>query len=213
MKKLIIALLLITLLFLGASCKPTKIEPAEAEIGNFKIPADYSTYTYEGLFSISYPQSWVPATSVMEDLFEQAKDWLEDLDPESYSEDTSILFLGGIPTLEGYYPSVTIVVMPRSLGYWALDEIVEAEHQWSLTYEAIADYREISRTRTNIGGLEAIVCETEDNYPEYGEWRYMLTYVCKGSYAWLVTCASENVDFNKYKGTFENIANSFEILK
>ena len=62
----------IIILILIVSCAAPKLIPAPTP--EPEIPVSFTTYTSEGLFNISYPQDWVPATSMMEELFEQMID-------------------------------------------------------------------------------------------------------------------------------------------
>ena len=208
-RKLTISLITITtLLLLSLSCAPPELKPTQTY--EPPIPTHYSTYTSEGLFSISYPPDWVPATSIMEEMFEEVKELMESTDPEVSLEGASILFLGGIPTEEGYYPTVNILVGPRSVGYWTLDEIDEAESLWAR--EHTEGYHENSYIRVVVDGKESSILDSEDNEPGYGRWRYLQLTTIKDKFVWIVSCASESEDFKDYEDTFYNIVRSIRIL-
>ncbi len=209
-RKLTISLITITtLLLLSLSCAPPELEPTQTS--EPPIPTHFTTYNSEGLFSISYPPDWVPATSIMEELWEETKELMKSTDPEVSLEDTSILFLGGIPAEEGYYPGVNILVMPRSAGYWELDEIVEAECQYSMEYTQ--GYREYSRVRTVVDGRQAVIIDSEDcDPPEMGRWRHLQLFMTKDKFVWCVTCSAELEDFEDYEDTFNSIVRSLRIL-
>ncbi|GAI46661.1 unnamed protein product, partial [marine sediment metagenome] len=58
-KKLTVTLTMTTiLLLLTVSCTPPTLTPTTTP--EPEIPAHFTTYTSEGLFSISYPPDWVP---------------------------------------------------------------------------------------------------------------------------------------------------------
>ena len=198
----------IILSLLAVSCAAPTLTPTTTS--EPEIPAHFTTYTTEGLFSISYPPDWVPATSIMEEMLEEAKEWIKSVDPEVSVEEQRMLFMGGIPTEEGYYPSVSILVVPRSIGFWTLDEIVETDSAWCR--ENLQKYREYSLLNTTIDGREAAISDWEDYDPDMGTWRYITAYLLKDKFVWLVTCAAESEDLKDYEDTFYNIVRSIRIL-
>ena len=203
---------LMTLLPLTMSCVTPEIEPTMTT--EPPIPAHYATYTSEGLFSISYPPDWVPATSLIEDVTEMLIEWIESVDPElEIPEGTYVLFLGGIPVEEGYWPNVNIVVIPRSIGYWTLDEIVEYDCQAAMMY--LQDFREYSRTETIVDGKEAVILDSENCDPVlgFGMTRYLQLYTVKDEFVWVVSCTYDSEDFQKYKDDFNAIVRSLRILQ
>ncbi len=146
----------------------------------------------------------------MGELFEETKEWIKNLDPEVLLEGQRMLFLAGIPTEEGYYPGVNVIVTPRSVGFWTLDEIVETDSAWCR--ENLQKYREYSLLNTTIDGREAAISDWEDYDPDYGTWRYITTYLVKDKFMWSVTCAAESEDFKDYEDTFSDIVRSIRIL-
>ena len=208
-KKLILSLSIVTIVLLVTmSCAPPTLTPTTTP--EPEIPAHFTTYTSEGLFSISYPPDWVPATSIMEELFEEVKEWMKGVDPEVLVEEQRMLFMGGILTEEGYYPSVSVIVMPRSVGFWTLDEIVETDSAWCR--ENLLKYREYSLLNTTIGGREVAISDWEDYDPDMGTWRYITAYLVKDKFVWLVGCGAESEDFKDYKDAFSDIVRSLRIL-
>ena len=198
----------IVLLVLIVSCAPPTVTPTATP--EPEIPIHFTTYTSEGLFSISYPPDWVPATSIMEEVFEEVKELMKITDPEVQLEGVKMLFMGGIPTEEGYYPSVNIAIVPRSVGYWDLTEIVEAESQYSM--EHTSGYHEYSQVRTVVDGREAILIDSEDYEPDWGTWRYLQLFMTKDKFVWVVTCSTESEDFKDYQDTFYSVVRSLRIL-
>jgi len=202
----ILLILLSVTLVVSCQQQPTPAPAAESE-----IPATFSTYTSEGLFSISYPQGWAPVTSVIGEIEEESKDWVKSVDPEAEVEEIKLLFMAGMPIEEGYYPSVCIAAAPRSMGYYTLDEIVESEGLWSREY--LQRYRVHSQVRTFVDGREADIISDEDYTPEDGLWRYITLTMVKDDFVWFVTCSSESEDFNDYEDIFYSIVRSIRILK
>ena len=80
-KKLILSLSIVTIVLLVTmSCASPTLTPTTTP--EPEIPAHFTTYNSEGLFSISYPPDWVPATSIMEELWEETKELMKSTDPE-----------------------------------------------------------------------------------------------------------------------------------
>ncbi|MBA7589778.1 hypothetical protein ES708_31868 [subsurface metagenome] len=210
-RKLVITVTALTILLpLTLSCATPELEPTTT--AEPPIPTHYSTYTSEGLFSISYPQDWQPATSLIEQLTEWTEEWLQSVDPAAeIPEGLAFLFVGGIPSEEGYMPSVNVVIQPRAAGYWALDEIVEAEHQWCMMY--LQDYREYSRTETIVDGRESVIIDCEFYDPSLGMFRDLCLFTVKDEFAWSVTCSCYNENFQEYEDDLNSIVRSFRILK
>lgn len=174
-------------------------------------PADFTTYTSEGLFSISYPPDWTPATSVMGELWEEVKEQMESEVPGVSLGDAEMLFLAGIPTEEGYYPNIGIVVESRSPGYRTLNEVVEANDAFDREYTT--GYQVLSQVKTTIDEREAVVIDSVDDEPGFGKWRYIQMFMVKDKFAWMVIGSAEFDDFKHYEDTFYDIARSFRILK
>jgi hypothetical protein len=187
---------------LGSS--PTPLAPPS--ITEPSIPADFSTYTREDFFSISYPSDWTPAMSFIEEVWEEIKYEIEGTTDADLG-DAAMVFLGGLPDPEGYYPTVSVLVTSRTTGYWSLHEIVEIEDQFER--DNTPGYQELSRVETTIGGREAIIIDSKDNEPGYGPWRYLQIATVDDEYAWWVTCSCEMGDFEKFESVFYSIVRSF----
>jgi len=127
-------------------------------------------------------------------------------------EDAGVVFLAGMPHNGEYYPSVNIVVISRSPGYWTLDEVAEAEDELGRMYPT-AGYELLSRTKTTVGGIEALVDDSVDNEPDYGKWRYIQMLLVKDKFVWVVTCAAEFDDFKHYEDDFYGAVRSLRILQ
>ena len=208
-KKLaVIVITAMILSLLAVSCTTPTLTPTTTP--EPEIPAHFSTYTSEGLFSISYPPDWVPATSIIEEVFEAVVEQLHALAPGVALEEAQMVFIGGMPIGEAYYPSVNIMVGPRSIGYWTLDEIVEADIQFASEY--IQGYHQYSQIRTTVDGREAVILDSEDYDPYLGMWRFLQLFTVKDNFVWLVTCKSKLEDFRDYEDTFYSIVRSIRIL-
>jgi len=212
MKNIYLAVLLILASFaLAVSCAPPELKPATSINYTPAVPiSGFTTFTSEGLFSISYPQDWSLANSLLEELREVGIDLIEGIDPDIDLSDVQLLFMAGKETLEGYYPNVMISVTPRSIGYYNLDEICEAEERWAKEY--LQGYEVNSQVRTVINGLEADITIDEDYEPEFGTWRYITVTIVKDDFVWFVGCSSESEDFPEYEDTFDKIVRSIRIL-
>ncbi len=202
----------IIVLILIVSCAPPRLTPTTtpAPTPELQIPPHFTTYTSEGLFSISYPPDWAPATAMMEDVWEEVKEWIKSVDPEVSVEEQQVLFLGGIPIEEGYYPNVNIMVTPRAIGYWTLNEIVEADDVWCR--EHLQKYREYSQINTNIGEREAVISDWEAYDPDLVTWRYLTAYIVKDKFLWTITCSAESGEFKDFEDDFYAIIRSLRIL-
>lgn len=171
------------------------------------VPEHFSTYTSEGLFSISYPPDWEPAMSVLEELEEAIKQWYKSVGQESQAREMQLAFYGEKITHEGYNPYVTVQMQPR--GFWALDAWIKADSQWCR--DNLEKYVEYSTIRTVIGGKEAIISLWQDYDPDMGIWRYTTAFIAGEQLFWLVTCGCEDRDFDEYSDTFDDIVRSLRV--
>jgi hypothetical protein len=211
MKRAVVVLvpLLAIILVLGA-CTTPAATPTPEQTSEPAIPAHFTTYTHEGLFSISYPSDWQVATSIMEEFVEEAKRDIEARGPGASLENVGLVFFAGKETQEEYYPSVNITTDLRYSGYWTLDEIMAASSRWDKEYTP--GYKELSINRVTVDGRDAAILDCEDNVPPYGRWRYIHLYTVKDDFVWLVTCSCEYQDFNEYVDMFNSIVRSLRIL-
>lgn len=184
--------------------------PVTAPAPETLIPTNYSTYTEEGLYSISYPSDWEPALSIIEEINQEAKEIIKSEDPEIPIEQAVIIFIAGIPMEGGYMPNVNITVetFPRAL---TVDEYVEGGVQ-SLK-RLMPDYYEFSRTRKDIGGRDAIILDCEGSHYTIGKFHWLQMSIVDGKGGWGVTITSQPDEFSKYEDDFHSILNSFRLLK
>jgi len=191
--------------------EPTPTHPPVTTTFEPPIPASFTTYTNERLFSISYPSNWQVMTSMMEEIIEDVKGEMETEDPTVYLENITVLFSAGNKISEEYYyPGVSIATDLRATGYWTLEEVNEANSLYDR--ENTPGYKELSVNWTKVDGRDAVIIDSEDNEPGYGRWRYTHMFTVQGDFVWLVTCACEYQDFNGYEDTFHSIVRSLRIL-
>jgi hypothetical protein len=83
---------------------------------NQSIPSNFSTYTHEGLFSISYPKEWQPALSIIESLRQKTNEYLKSTGGTGILDKTQVVFLGGIQFADdSYNPNVSVSVTPVNI--------------------------------------------------------------------------------------------------
>jgi predicted nucleic acid-binding Zn ribbon protein len=105
-----------------ATQPPTSIEPEPA------IPAHFATYTDElGLFSVSYPPEWELDLGVIEEKEQAIRDIISSIDSDLPVEGASVLFLAGVPSEMGLFPSVTVGVEPCPVIVCTHDAVIKAE--------------------------------------------------------------------------------------
>lgn len=176
-----------------------------------EIPAHYITYTNEGLFSISYPPDWEPATSIMGEQCEGVAETLKRADLELPLESASLLLLVGLPTDAGWAPNVNILVESLLGDELTHNDMVEA--QTADIEITLQDYHEITRIKTTVGGKEATILEYEATYPGIGKLHQLVMLSLVGNNAWMVTCTPLPGEFNEWSDDFNAVVRSLRILQ
>ncbi len=130
---------LVLLALLAAACGTTATPvPTPIPKPEPTIPPHFTTYTNEQkLFSISYPQDWEPALSLLAELEETTKELLKSVESDLRLEKASMVFVAGIPTEEGFHPNVNIFV--ESLDVSSLVDAVEMSIKGIKTI--VSDYK------------------------------------------------------------------------
>lgn len=174
------------------------------------IPEQYTTYTEQGLFSISYPPEWEPALSIMEELEQEVKESIESITSDLPLERTSVIFIAGIPKGIGYEPNTSVLVeyLPEVRTQ---DEAIEAEMRG--LRQVVQDYHEFSRIKTTIDGREATIIDYEATWPEGDKIRQLVMMTLVDEYVWLVICAPPTGEFEIWDDDFHSIVRSLRILK
>ncbi len=191
-----ITFLLVGLLLLGA-CAP-------ARVSDPSIPAHFTTYRDKaGLFTISYPSNWELAFSLI--------------------DNSNTIFVAGKPYQDGYNPSVSILLLPYKqtllLPYqptddsaWKLEDFVEVKVQEEI--KLFKEYHENSRTTIVVGGKEAIVLDSQSEFPGFGTTRSLKMYVRNDKLVWEVICGVLPANnFSDFATDFHAIVRSLRILK
>jgi len=195
MKRILLPVLVIGILLLGACGAQTSVSEPE-------IPANYTTYTDEtGLFSISYPPSWVGESNPI---------------PKSPDSQFYMVFSAIAPTGTSYSPRVLITVF----------ELSESDIQQNITHDQIVDtlvtvhkevyqnYYEFSRVKTTVGGREATIIDWEGEDPQdLSKLRYLNTFILANHTVWIVQCLTLPEQFSNWEEDFQTIVRSFRILK
>ncbi len=174
-----------------------------------QTPDDYSRYEVDGFFRISYPPDWEPTQSYFEELEIYEMEYVLESGPKADSEEWQPIFLAGKATEESYYPILAVAIVKQPFPYLELDEVVEHEANRQRTNEP--GWRELSRKKTTIGGLEACITKSRKDEP-YGVLKSVEAYLVDRNYFWYVLCYAEESDFDEYEDTFDNIVRSFRPL-
>ncbi len=204
-KRFSLLFLVIAFLSLGAF--------AQSELS---IPTNFTTYTDEAnFFSISYPENWEPAFSILESLKQETDNYLKGIDEEGYSEKSNVVFLGGVPLDSGYYnPDITIAIFTEPLvdDNVKLEDVVEVlAHEIKRISE---EYREFSRTKTIIDGRQAILLDFEARNPNMPLVHCLIINMFIDKYLWTITCGvSPPLKFIDFKNDLYTIVKSFRVLK
>jgi len=194
-KRLLVA---IASLLLVAGCYgPSHVTPTPVVEPEPEIPPNFTTYTSEGLFSISYPPDLVPDTESMETYAEIPR---EDLRP---------VFSGYIPIEGGSYAFLMVMVSPWPTG-WTLDELIEDE--WQYLRNNQPGFLVYSQDKTVVDGREAVILKFRIWGLDVGEWRNLDLFIVKDNLLWWVGCYAEPEAFKDFEDTFYSILRSFRIL-
>jgi hypothetical protein len=176
------------------------------------IPSNYQTYTDEtSAFSISYPYEWEVANSILEQMGQNVKDTIKNINSNIPIEEASVLFFAGLPIQGGYFPNVNVVVEPLPTGVKNQDQVIEAEITG--IKKGISDVVEFSRLKTKIDDIDASIFEYTATFPNSPKGHFLYMCLYKGQTIWSVTCTSTPEDFDKWKGDFQSIVRSFRFLK
>lgn len=186
--RLLILSSLLLLIMPTVACSPQDVS-TEPEP---QIPSHFTTYTSsEGLFSISYPLDWMG------------------VETGDISEDSSVLFIGGIPTEDFYYPILTIMRYTRATDSRTLDEIVEG---YLIGMQSQPGYHEYARVKAVVDGRNAVIIDMEAELSTGNVLRSLELRTIEGEFMWTVECLVRAEDFNDYEDTFYSIVRSLRIL-
>lgn len=209
---LLIAILLIAILLLVAcggstNSQTTTTTPTTTTTSEIPIPSDYKTYTSEGLFSISYPSDWLLNLPLMRSFEEEIKQLIANIELDLPMESGPIVFLAGIPTEEGYNPSVSIGIGSPPVVTWTLDGVAETMVDNPDLEESV-----FSRVKTTVDGREAVIIDLQVEPVPGATHHYLWMVTLVGKTAWLISCQVSPEIFSDYEEDFYAIVNSFRML-
>ena len=189
-----------------ATRPPTPMEPEPA------IPAHFTTYTDElGLFSISYPPEWELTLWVIEETEQAVKDIISSINSDLPVEKVSLIFLAGVPSQLGLFPSVNIIVEPCPVIVCTHDAMIKAEIEGAK--EIWPDYHDFSRVKTTVDNRTATIIEAQATIAELGTLRYVQMLLLVNRTVWIVTCSALPDEYSKWEDDFDAIVRSLRILK
>ena len=175
-----------------------------------QVPGNYTTYTSEGLFSISYPSDWELLNYMIEDLEAMVQDILLSIDAGLPLNQASYIFVAGLPTDIGWEPGINIVIESLPFPVSSLGEAVDAE---IAGIQSVVDtYIEISRTNVTIGGREATILYWE-GIMGIDSVSNLQMFMFLDDIVWIVTCTPPLGEYDDWEDEFYNIINSFRYLK
>jgi hypothetical protein len=177
-------------------------------------PEHFLTYDDpEGLYSISYPSDWKVDLATIRQTEDFVRDYISDIDEGIPVDQTTILFLAGIPTSTGYHPNAVVVIEPVPAGVVGVRTLMSTQING---LDAIAeDFKEVSRERLKIGGLDAYILEYKATLPGLPSIHALLMVTIKDDTIWSITCSAitDLDDFTAYKDDFHAIVRSLRIDK
>ena len=206
MWRTILAIALI--LVMVATCMSCKQKETITEA---EIPIHYTTYTDEmNLFSISYPPDWEPALSVLEEAELLVKEVIDSIEAGLPLENSSLIFIAGLPTAMGWEPNVNIGVESIP-GVYTHDEAVEAEIQGLRII--LENFRLINQIKTTVDGREATIIEYKGTMSIIGEVHPLQMLLLVDKVVWVVTCSPPQGEFDEWEDDFYHIVRSLRILR
>lgn len=205
----ILALVAVTL-GLCLSCKESVPDLAFQPNPESTVPADFTTYAGEGMFSISYPSDWETDSSTLEEMEALAREWgKEAMDSPAWDE-FRILFMAGKAVDQGLHPNVVLTVEPIPKNVSDIDELAYAQIKG--LKEMVDAYEQHSAVKTIIDGRDAAILEIEaDSGSVHVHDLVMCTMTDQT--AWAVTCTlfPDLAKFEDHEQDFYSIVRSLRI--
>ncbi len=198
---------------------------ASSKTSETPIPPDYTTYTSEGLFSISYPPDWehsLPITEMFDRFTKEGLITSIESDLPVELGDGATIFYAVVPTEEAHNAFVIVVVDSPPAVTWTLDSVVETIMPDMKDNPNIEDYNEFSRVKTTVGGREVVIIDWQMSIPIQtfgdttvgGKYHYLMMVTLVGKTAWTITCVTRSPEmFSDYEDDFHAVVRSFRILK
>jgi predicted nucleic acid-binding Zn ribbon protein len=190
---IIVACIIVAIVIVVIATRPPTLKEPEPA-----IPTHFATYTDEaGLFSISYPPEWELALELIEEIEQM--------------EEVNVLFIAGLPFLEGFNPNVSILAWPCPSIVCRHDAIVTAEIEGMQATDP--GYQELSRVRTTVDGRTATILVSQGTLPGEPTYQYVQMLLLVGRTVWGVCCTTLPDEYSKWEGDFDAIVRSLRILK
>lgn len=203
--------ILVSLLVTCISCKESVPKLEFQSNPETTIPSNFTTYTSESTFSISYPSDWEMDLSIIEDLESDITEFGKDIFDADSLEELQLMFLAGKP-FEGYlHPNINVLIEPLPENVSNTDELLYAEIKGMK--KAFDDFQEIHSYKTIIDGGEAAIIELEaELYDTRVHDLMMFTIV--DDIVWGINCTlfPDLEDFRDYETDFLSIVRSFRVL-
>jgi len=177
------------------------------------IPTSFTTYTDDtNFFSISYPENWEPAFSIIESLKQEAENLLKSIDEKDPFKNNTVVFFGGVLLDSGNYnPNFGIIIEPLVDDNVKLEDLVEFSVRE--IKKISEEYREFSRTKTTIDGRQAIILDYEARSFNWPFIHCLSMIMCIDKFLWTTTCCTiPPLNFYDFKNDFYAILKSFKIL-
>jgi hypothetical protein len=171
------------------------------------IPSEYISFTAEGnLFSISYPPDWGVEQEMLSQAETNIKNVIAKRDAGQALDEATIIFVGGLPP--SYVPAAVGLVEPLPPGISSQEQLVAAKVD---SFRASSsDYREIKRTDTTMGGIQATVMEYRATLGGTDRHDVVSFFIADGM-VWSITCASVQSEFASYQDIFYSVARSLRV--
>ena len=218
MGKLLRCALIMALVMAIAACGGDQASPTFEPLPTPTLPPDFVTFTDEShVFSIAYQPDWELALFLLSDLEDITKDLLRMKQYDLHLNKVGMLFVAGLPDLEGYLPNVNIVVesLPSEMSAAEFYEAGERPKEVLFT-----GYKVHSLTKVLVGNREAIVSDSEADTSVYepgakGKTRTIKLTTADGKVGWVVTCGV-SIDLppsTEDLQTCDAVVRSFRILQ
>lgn len=183
---------------------------------NQSIPSNFTTYTHEGLFSISYPKEWEPALSIIEGMRKEVNGYINSIGGTGFSDEAQIVFFGGISSIDNSYnPNVNVTIIPvniQKIDLKILEGLVDMMIQGYT--EQAEEFKKIFQKTEVINGKQAVLLECEARYPNIGSLHALQTILYDGEFVWSITCGViPPLSFSTYKDDIYAIPRSLKILR
>ncbi|MCP4609012.1 MAG: hypothetical protein GY845_09915 [Planctomycetes bacterium] len=208
---IVIFVILSGLLVVCSSCKESVPKLEFQPNPETTIPAHFTTYTNEGIFSVSYPPDWEMDLSIIEELESDMKEFGKNIFEADSLEAVQLMFTAG-KSFEGYlHPNINVLIEPLPKNVSNTDEVLYAEIKGMK--QVFDNFEEVHSYKTIIDGREAAILEFEADL--YGTHAHdLMMFMMIDEIIWGITCTlfPDFEDFEDYETDFLSIVRSFRVL-